>query len=415
MRALKALKVNPPKMCQIIGGVLATLGINDAIPLIHGSQGCANFVKHLMSKHFREPIEIATTALNERALAMGGEKRLRRAIENLKGRLDPSLIVVLTTCLVETIGDPLYVEEGVVAVRTPSYSGIHVHGYDRTVAEILKALGRFEERKESLNLITGFVNPGDVEELKRICEPFDIDINYITDLTAIDSPRRKRRGETDVEVLADSANGIATVCFGNEGITGAMVLKEYGVEPMRLRFPIGIKNTDELVRRLARFNGGIPDRVLDMRDRALDGMIDANEVVRGKRVAIFGDPDKVIALAEFSFELGMRVVAVLSPIKTDCFTRDVKVTAKRYDAKVAVFEDSDLYTLHKFLKNSPIHILIGDYRGRYIASEERIPLLRVGFPICDRFGYHRKPMLGYGGALRMAEEIANLLVGGCYG
>lgn len=49
------------------------------------------------------------------------------------------------------------------------------------------------------------------------------------------------------------------------------------------------------------------------------------------------------------------------------------------------------------------------------ARKERIPLLRTGFPVADRFGYHRKPMLGYNGALRLVEEAANLLVGDCYG
>ncbi len=51
------------------------------------------------------------------------------------------------------------------------------------------------------------------------------------------------------------------------------------------------------------------------------------------------------------------------------------------------------------------------------AREERIKdtAVKMGFPVADRFGYHRKPMLGYNGALRLVEEAANLLVGDCYG
>jgi nitrogenase molybdenum-iron protein beta chain len=75
-----------------------------------------------------------------------------------------------------------------------------------------------------------------------------------------------------------------------------------------------------------------------------------------------------------------------------------------------VFEDADLYQLHRFVKSNPIDLLIGDYRGRYIANEENIPLLGVGFPVADRYGYHRKPMLGFGGALRIVDDIANLMV-----
>ena len=408
------LKVNPSKMCQLVGAVLATLGVENAIPLIHGSQGCANFVKHLMSRHFKEPIEVATTALNEKVIARGGEENLVKAIRNLKERHDPDLIVVMTTCLTETIGENVRIAErfdGVVVVNTPSYAGIHLHGFDRTV-EAMLSICENGEKTERINIITGFVNPGDVEELRRICNW--IDYTFLTDVSALDRPiLKRRRSETTVEDIRNCANSIATICFGMEGLSGARFLEGFGVPCYELKFPIGIENTDRFIMTLARIaEVEVPDRILDYRAYALDGIIDANHVLRGKRVAIFGDPDKVIALTEFALEMGMRVVAVLSPIRTKHFSATIERIAGR---NVKVFEDSDLYTLHKFIKQNPVHILIGDYRGRYIASEERIPLLRVGFPICDRFGYHRKPMLGYGGALRMAEEMANLLVSGCYG
>ena len=415
------LKINPPKMCQLVGAVFATLGVDNAIPLIHGSQGCANFVKHLMTKHFKEPIEVATTALNERFVVSGGERNLIEAIKNLKRRMNPDLIVVMTTCLTETIGENVHIArrfDGVVVVNTPSYSGIHIDGFDRTVKAMISSLicENCEER-EGVNIITGFVNPGDVTEIKNICRAIGIEYILLTDLTALDQPTlRHRRSETTVEDIKNCVNAKATISFGMEGISGARLLENFGVLHYNLRFPIGIENTDRFVSTLAGIAGvEIPDKLLDERGYAIDAIIDANHVLRGKRVAIFGDPDKVIALTEFAFEMGMRVVAVLSPIRTRHFAREIEAIANANDAKIVVFENSDLYQLHKFIKQNPVHLLIGDYRGRYIANAEKIPLLRVGFPICDRFGYHRKPMLGYGGALRIAEEIANLFLSGCYG
>jgi nitrogenase molybdenum-iron protein NifN len=43
----KALSVNPLKASQPIGGSLATLGFNRALPMLHGSQGCTAFAKRL--------------------------------------------------------------------------------------------------------------------------------------------------------------------------------------------------------------------------------------------------------------------------------------------------------------------------------------------------------------------------------
>ncbi len=418
-----SLKVNPPKMCQIAGVVLATLGIDRTIPLIHGSQGCANFVKHLMSRHFKEPIEVATTALNEKLIAAGGEKRLLEAIENVRNRVNPDLIVVATTCLTETIGDNVGVVRDCVVVRAPSYSGTHVNGFENTVLEVLKFLIKnfnlrdYEfEKEEKINVVTGFVNPGDVRELKRLLSHMNTEYVMLTDITSLDMPiTKKRKSETNVTRVLESVNAKATFTFG-EGFSSGKFLENFGVMHRNLKFPIGIENTDRFLLEVSRITGNeISDRVVESRMYALDGLIDASHVLRRKKVAIFGDVEKVIALTDFALEMGMRVKAVLTAVKSVRFVEEMRYIAEKNNIKIAVFENSDLYTLHKFLKDNPVDVLIGDYRGKYIAEKEKIPLLRVGFPICDRFGYHRKPIVGYSGVLRMAEEIANLLAGKHFG
>ncbi|MBI1865628.1 MAG: nitrogenase iron-molybdenum cofactor biosynthesis protein NifN, partial [Nitrospirae bacterium] len=39
----KSCAVNPLKMSQPLGAAMAFMGIDRAIPLLHGSQGCASF------------------------------------------------------------------------------------------------------------------------------------------------------------------------------------------------------------------------------------------------------------------------------------------------------------------------------------------------------------------------------------
>src|SRR3970040_1428059 len=58
----KALAVNPLKASQPVGASLAFLGINKAIPMLHGSQGCTAFGKVFFVRHFRAPIPLHTTA-----------------------------------------------------------------------------------------------------------------------------------------------------------------------------------------------------------------------------------------------------------------------------------------------------------------------------------------------------------------
>ena len=138
-------------------------------------------------------------------------------------------------------------------------------------------------------------------------------------------------------------------------------------------------------------------------------MTHTNHIIKNKKVAIFGDPDKVIGLVDFAHEMGMNVVAVLSNTKTKYFTKKINNITKHNNRNIAVIE-GDLYNFQNFLKSHPVDLLIGDYRGKYVADALDIPLLRVGFPVIDRYGHTKKAMIGYNGALTIINDIANLLV-----
>lgn len=72
----KELTINPLKVSQTLGGVLALQGFYQAIPIVHGSQGCAAFIKALMTQHYQEPIAIQTTALQEMNIIFGAEQSM---------------------------------------------------------------------------------------------------------------------------------------------------------------------------------------------------------------------------------------------------------------------------------------------------------------------------------------------------
>ncbi|MBW9222886.1 nitrogenase [Methanothermococcus sp. SCGC AD-155-K20] len=431
-------------MNQLMGGVMAVLGIYRAFPLVHGSQGCANYVKNTLAKHFKEPVEIATTGFYEISAIYGASDIIESSIKNILENRNPDLVITMTTGLSEITGEDIQRElkritknvhkdyasnneTYFVGVSTPSYKGTHIDGYNNTLKEIIKTiteknknknkeLGKDSLKSDKINIIPGFVNPGDVKEIKSILKKMDIDYRLLTDITTLDRPLRLPRErfpkcEATVRDIEESPNSKSTLSFGMEGIDGAKYLEDLGVPSYNLKFPIGIENTDNFIKTLSNISGQeIPESLWEDRGYAIDAIVDGNDALRNKRVAIFGDPDKVIGLTNFAFEMGMEVVAVLSNTETPHFISEIKEISMENNGKITLFEGSDLYQLHNYIKKRPADIIIGDYRGRYIANEERIPLLRVGFPIVDRYGYHRKPILGYNGALRITEEIINLLI-----
>ncbi|TIP36368.1 MAG: nitrogenase iron-molybdenum cofactor biosynthesis protein NifN, partial [Mesorhizobium sp.] len=93
----KSAAVNPLKSSQPLGAAFAFLGVDGAMPLFHGSQGCTSFALVLFVRHFKEAIPLQTTAMDEVATILGAADHLEEAILNLKNRTKPKLIGVCTT------------------------------------------------------------------------------------------------------------------------------------------------------------------------------------------------------------------------------------------------------------------------------------------------------------------------------
>ena len=174
-------KINPAKTCQPIGAMYAALGIHGCLPHSHGSQGCCAYHRMHLTRHFRDPVLASSSSFTEGASVFGGAANLKTSIKNVFQIYNPEIMAVHTTCLSETIGDDLpnilkqsEIPEGkhVIHVNTPSYQGSHITGFSGMVRAMVSylAVADGEEKKNQLNVIPGFVNPGDMREIRRIVE-----------------------------------------------------------------------------------------------------------------------------------------------------------------------------------------------------------------------------------------------------
>ncbi len=104
---------NACKLCTPLGACLAFRGVAGAVPFLHGSQGCATYMRRYIISHFREPMDIASSSLGEKHAIYGGGPNLKQGLQNVMSKYGPQLIGVATTCLTETIGDnvPMFVKE----------------------------------------------------------------------------------------------------------------------------------------------------------------------------------------------------------------------------------------------------------------------------------------------------------------
>jgi nitrogenase molybdenum-iron protein beta chain len=69
-----------------------------------------------------------------------------------------------------------------------------------------------------------------------------------------------------------------------------------------------------------------------------------------------------------------------------------------------------MFYFHQLVKGNKPDLIFGNTYAKYIARDEDIPLIRIGFPIYDRVGHQYFPIVGYRGALRLMEKILNALL-----
>jgi len=425
-----ALRVNPCKTCQPVGALYCALGVHRCMPYSHGSQGCVSYHRTFLSRHFKEPAIASTSSFTEGASVFGGGSNLRTGVKNVFEIYKPDIIAVHTTCLSETIGDDvgsyildMEIPDGklVVHTNTPSYVGSHVTGFYNMMCGFINYLAEKTGTPNGKTAIfPGFVNPGDMRELKRIAKLMNVPFTMFPDTSGVmDAPMTGRfemypsGGTTlgEIRGLGDCAQVLALGTVTS--LEPAELLKKKFKVPYKLLpLPMGVEATDRFVMELSKISKSeVPYELEEQRGQLVDILLDSNQYTYQKTVAIFGDPDIVSGLTAMCLEMGMTPKIVMTGTPKEEFTREVKELLERYGITDAVVKaNADLFELHQLIKNEPVDLLVGNSYGKAIAKAEDIPLVRAGFPILDRYVHSYLPLVGYTGMIRMVERITNALM-----
>ncbi|EGK03244.1 nitrogenase component 1 [Dysgonomonas gadei] len=425
----KALTINPAKTCQPVGAMYAALGLHGCLPHSHGSQGCCSYHRSALTRHFKEPIMAATSSFSEGSSVFGGSSNLVAAIETIFTVYEPDVIAVHTTCLSETIGDDMTQiiskanEDGkipdgkkVIYCNTPSYVGTHVTGYSNQLAAFVKFYSTATPKKKNVvNLIAGWMEPSDMREIKRIAAVMEARTIMFPDMSGVlDAPLTGKYemypsgGTTQSDMIAtgDSKFSIGLGAYSTEDACIKLENK-CKVKFDVLEIPIGLKATDRFITSLSRHaNLPVPDSLTEERGRLVDLIADNSKYFWGKRVALFGDPDTLIPLTEFLVTLDMKPVYIVTGTPGKHFDEEMTNILKDIpEAKFKSGERADMFQLHQWIKQEPVDLLIGNSYGKYIARDENIPFIRMGFPVVDRPGHNFFPHTGYIGATNIAINI----------
>ncbi len=421
--------VNPCSMCMPLGAVFVFRGIEGCMPLFHGSQGCSTYMRLYLAHHFREPVDIASSALSEKGAVYGGASNLKQGLKNVIVGYGPKAVGVATTCLAETIGDdvPQIIKEfrqepqasGVTiwGVSTPSYKASHEAGYRAALLAVVRSTAERSRPNGKINLLLGsIVSPADVRYIKRLLCDWGIGYIILPDISeSFDAPLTKDfpripNGGTPLEVIRDAGNSVATISIGawadGHG-AGDYLREEFDVPHFALPLPLGLEATDIFVGKLEDLAGHpIPEEYEKERGRLLDTMVDAHKLMAGVRTCVYGDTEMVLGLTSLMKEIGMSPQILATGAASPSFDR----LARELAPGAKVLTGADFSQIQEEVEAKDIELLVGPFTGRQTARAKELPLLRVGFPNHDRFGATRQLVLGYEGAGRLVDAMANALL-----
>ncbi len=425
-----ALRINPCKTCQPVGAMYAALGVHKCMPHSHGSQGCVSYHRTFLTRHFKEPAMASTSSFTEGASVFGGGSNIKTAVKNVFDLYDPDIIAIHTTCLSETIGDDLnsYIQEMsipegklVVHTNTPSYVGSHINGFFNMMCGFINYLTQKTGTPNGKTAIfPGFVNPGDMRELKRIARLMQVPFTMFPDTSGVmDAPMTGRfemyhKGGTTIDEIRGLGDCGKVLALGQiTSVEPAELLEKKCKVPYELMpLPIGIEATDRFVQALSKISHQeVPYELEEQRGQLVDILLDSHQYSYQKSVAIFGDPDTVIGLTALCLEMGMVPKYVITGTPKEEFNKLAGALCEKYGVQdYTVKANADLFELHQWIKNDPVDLLLGTSYGKQIAKAEDIPFVRAGFPVLDRYVHSVLPMVGYGGAMLLVEKILNTLM-----
>ncbi|MEY6433341.1 nitrogenase iron-molybdenum cofactor biosynthesis protein NifN [Thioalkalicoccus limnaeus] len=427
----KALSVGPLKASQTVGAALAFLGLRRTIPMLHGSQGCTAFAKVYFVRHFREPIPLQTTAMDQVSSVMGADDNVIEGLRTLCAKSRPDLIGLPTTGLAETQGadigrlvktfrqrHPEYASIAVVPVATPDYTGSLESGFALATDAIIETLvppaaqagTRPGRRPRQVNVLAGpHLTPGDLEALKELIESFGLTPLVLPDLsdsldghlTAEDySPLTI--GGTPVGEVAQAGDARATLVIGaamNQPADRLAALT--GVPDHRFAHLMGLAAVDALVGTLAELaERPVPERLERQRAQLQDAMLDCHFMLGLTRIALAGDPDLLVGFSELLDSVGAETVAAVAPTSAPSLERVICDQVKI----------GDLEDLERLARERDAALLISNSHAVDSAQRLGIPLLRAGFPQYDLVGGYQRTWIGYRGTRATLFDLANLML-----
>jgi nitrogenase molybdenum-iron protein alpha chain len=312
--------------CLLTQTILRIMSIRDSVLIVHGPVGCAQMsygyreiYKSVPPQLQRPDFELAllSSNLTEQDVVFGGEKKLRLAIETAQERYDPKTIIIATSCASGIMGDDI---EGIVESMKPDIKAhivpIHCEGFrsqisqtafDATSHAIVKYIVQppKQKQKDLVNVVAPFsVSWTDRMEITRLFDKIGLRPRFVPDFCST----------AELEELSEAVV-TAPSCVSYGYYLQRALHETYGVPYFREPAPLGIENTAEWFRQIAKYTGKekeVEALIKEELNFVLPKLEDFKKQFAGRDISLFVSAGQARAtfVPRFAAELGLKIAAI---------------------------------------------------------------------------------------------------------
>ncbi len=315
--------------CQQINSLAALMSLEDAVFISHSPQGCVGCTS-LASDMYRvgqahrgvkniKSARLIVTNLDQKDIILGGEAKLKEAVQLAEERYQPKLIFIFTSCASGIIGDDVdaiarELQPESTALIVPIHcdgfkSKICASGFDAAFIAISKYILQGVKLKKEEGLINLFaptsISYKDQLEIERILGLLNLKVNYIPFYSSLEKIKH---------IPAAIASTSICKVFADEFMKE--LEEDYDIPYSHTVMPIGVRNTDIWLKGIAALVGKEEEAnqfIEKEHQRILPQLAKIRERLQGKRVFICGGTGRSFAAAALIEDFGMELVGLETP------------------------------------------------------------------------------------------------------
>ncbi len=396
--------------CAFDGASIALVPITDVAHLVHGPIACSGNSWGSRGSLSSGPTIYKmgfTTNLSENDIIFGGEKKLYKAIHDVKERYSPAAVFVYLTCVTALIGDDIDAvcqaasekfEIPVVPVTSPGFVGSKNLGNRIGGEALLEYVVGTQEPDYTtpydINLIGEYNIAGEMWGVLPLLEKLGIRVlSKITGDARYQEVAYAHRAKLNVMICSKALINMAHKMEARYGIP---YIEEsiYGVEDVnRLLRNVAAKLGDR------NLQAKVEDLIKTETAKLDLALAPYRQRLKDKRIVLYTGGVKSWSIISAAKDLGINVVATSSKKSTE---EDKARIRKLLGKNGIMMAKGNAKKLLEVIAKTKADMLIAGGRNQYTALKARIPFLDI-----NQERHH--PYAGYVGMVEMAKELDGAL------